>query len=370
MYGVQSHPPNGNDSDDDKITSFDESFVEDEPKPPIDESRTKSQVADENEPQIQQNERRESLEGEAEVKKGFDDVAKTLDRVTPDGVANQSTSKMEPDLDSSCNPPSPYLITLQGNEDNLIHSLDKQEVLIGSDVTDFKLMAPDILRHHCVIKKRLEIVFSEKGNDEAVKRWIVTINPLNPVAEVRINGGRISSKHALQHGEMVSVGKHHLFMFKDPSSHINLSSLVNLSYLQSTRDSDNCSTEAHGSNTSLNTALSPRIQPQETAKLLEQIETLLNYRADNEDEILKTIFNYVKNFDNPPQKQVLFPATLLCHCIFHSCLNFDLQLKNDVLLKIASTMQTLVLVSLEKQKKVYHYIEYKVIFTCYRNTCF
>ena len=291
---------------------------------------------------LQQNDAKQS---KATMDNPLNEVIKSLDRVTPDGVVSQAKSKLDSTADSShSTPPCPYLITLQGNEDNLIHSLDKQEVLIGSDVTDFRLVAPDVLHHHCVIKKRLEIVFSEKDDFEAVNRWCVTINPLNPSAEVRVNGGRISSKHALQHGEMLSVGKHHLFMYKDPSSQINLSSLVNLSYLKTNADSDNCSTEAHGSSTSLNQASSPRDDEKDTAKFLNHIETLLNYHVENEDKILQDIFHYISNFDNFPNKLVLFPATMLCHCVIHSSLNFDSQAKTDLLLKIASTMQTLVLV--------------------------
>ena len=346
LHSVSRLPLAGSESEDEKITSFDDSFVHDDQAKTCDKNLKYQQLPDRHDKvasQINTIERKND-ENKTSADSSVCDVIKTLDRVTPDGVA----SKVETATDtiSPSSPPSPYLITLQGNEDTLIHSLDKQEVLIGSDVTDFKLVASDVQRHHCVIKKRLEVVFSEQDNYEAVKRWSVTINPLNPAAEVRINGGRITSKHSLQHGEMLSVGKHHLFMYKDPSSHINLSSLVNLSFLQANRDSDNCSTEAHGSNTSLNTAVSPRNQADEPPKLTDHIKTLLSYPVEREDEILQDIFNYISNFDNNPHKQdVLFPATLLCHCIVYSCLNFDLRTKNDLLLKVASTMQTLVLVS-------------------------
>jgi len=342
----------GSESEEDKITSFDESFAREDDSfcdtshnsqqhLHNQENNSSSQIS------VQQS---DASSSKATKDDSFSDVMKKrtipLDRATPDGVSSKSKSKDEPAVEpsSSSNPPCPYLITLQGNEDNLIHSLDKQEVLIGSDVTDFKLVAPDVLHHHCVIKKRLEVVFSEKDNFESAKRWCVTINPLNPDAEVRINGGRVTTKHSLQHGEMLSVGKHHLFMYKDPSSHINLSSLVNLSYRKTSVDSDNSSTKAHGSNTSLHLISSPHNERKEIPKLLDFIETLLNYRVEHEDEILQDIFNYISNFDNPPNKVVLFPATLLSHCVIHSSLNFTRQAKTDLLLKIASTTQTLVLV--------------------------
>ena len=330
---VSIEEPNHCESDDDKVTSFNLSSAE--------ECRSYSPMS------MAASDRRNF--DVMKIKNHQQDKVRRgnslFERVMPDGGTADTANddeKAERKLTKS-GPPYPYLITLQGNENNLIHSLDKPEVLIGSDVTDFKLEAPDVIRHHCVIKRKLEMDFSNLENQNEIKRWCVTINPLYSSGEVRINGGRITNKHNLQHGELISIGKHHLFMFKDPSSHVNLSSLVNLSF--NNKDPDNCSTEAHDSTTSLNAVGYPDEKDPRSAGL---VETVLNYKIEDEDEILRTAFNSQADFDNLPHCLALYPATVICHCIIHACLNFNLQHKNDLLLKIASTLQTLVLVSCYK----------------------
>ena len=269
---------------------------------------------------------------------------KLIARVTPDGNdtrINYDDQTPQPSTEGfSC----PYLITLQGNEENLIHHLDKTEVLIGSDVTDFKLVASDVLPHHCIIKTRMEILTSENENNDAVKRWYVTINPLNPAAEIRLNRSKIVSKHTLQHGDLISIGKQHLFMYKDPSSHINL---INLSFTNSNHNSDNCSPESQGSSRSINCL---GYSNPKTLLWKGNIVTRLNYRHEKESEILEQIFNCINDFDTVPSHYSHIPAILLCQCIEHACLNFDFQQKNDLLLKIASTLQSLLLVSCDQNR--------------------
>ena len=221
---------------------------------------------------------------------------------------------------------------------------------------DIKLVAPDVSSHHCVIKKRLEVVFSEKENYETIKRWCVSITPLQTSSDIRINGSKISAKHPLKHGEMVSIGKHHLFMYKDPSCHLDLSTLVNLSYLTSNKDGDNSSTEAHGSNTSINSLSSPHNKS--TRKVSDLIETLINFESEQQNGILDEIFHLAYDVNDSTYKHA--PANLLCHCILHSCLNFPLQTKSDLLLKIASTLQTFVLVSL----LLYSVHDYAYLYAC------
>lgn len=297
-------------SDNDMITSFEQST-----------SRTFSRQHDVN----------------ATDKTSLSDHNDSANRMRPDGNADLMDPNDKTILTTDGSPPSPYLITLQGNEENLIHHLDKNEVLIGSDVTDFKLLAPDVSAHHCVIKKRLEFFLSEDNNCDIIKRWCVSINPLSSTAEVRINRNRINSKHALQHGDLISVGKQHLFMYKDPSSHINL---VNMSFTGSNQDSDNCSTEAHGSHTSLNS-----IGCSDPPKSI--ITTHVNYLSENKEEIVDEIFKFVDENETVRSHHCNIAATLLCQCIEHACLNFNLQQKNDLILKIASTLQTVVLVSVD-----------------------
>ncbi|CAK8690007.1 unnamed protein product [Clavelina lepadiformis] len=268
---------------------------------------------------------------------------------TTGGVENSSkdsnmttmTNKKD-EVKSLDSPPAPYLITLQGNENNLIRTLNKNETLVGSDVTDICLEASDILRHHCVIKRRLELLFSESRNYEAVKRWCVTITSLDSEAKVTVNGQKISVKHTLQHGELIAIGKHHIFMYKDPSSDINLNNVVSFSFSKK-RDQQQIEIKHPEASDLAKASASLRTTTDKEPEYLDFIKTDLPYQLSSEDRVLALIFDCVGDLTDLSPERLLAPATLLCQCIVHSCLNFHLGHKNELLLKIGSNLQSIVL---------------------------
>jgi len=77
------------------------------------------------------------------------------ERVNPDGSSDVHSSPTD-SSGGTIHPSTslPYLLTLQGNEEGLIHFLNKDEIFVGSDVIEFKLTAPDMHSQHCVIHRR------------------------------------------------------------------------------------------------------------------------------------------------------------------------------------------------------------------------
>ena len=261
----------------------------------------------------------------------FDKSKKSLfsDLVPSSWLGSSMEERLKPEcqLDSSANsdtnlnphpppPPPPYLLTLQGNEDVLVHTLKKSETLLGSDVVDFKLIASDILRHHSVIKRELKEKPADGIEDNSRKYWCVTIAPLQRKAEVRVNGKKIDGPQTLKHDDLVSVGKHHLFIYKDPFSQscitpVKLSVKPNHAIsMTPSNDSD----IFYDINKSKALPTVPRKN--------NNIKAPFSYSLEEESHVFQLIFDAFEVWSTFPTDHVLTPATLLCHCVFHSCLNF------------------------------------------------
>ena len=239
-------------------------------------------------------------------------------------------------------PPYPYLLTLQGNEDVLIRSLDSPEIAVGSDVTGFKLTGRGILDHHCVIKKDLEVVFSESNNHEVRRQWRVTITPTSPEAEVLLDGLRITSAETLHHGTLVGIGQRHLFAYKDPSHHMtpsNVQCSLKKSYssiTSSLKDSipgSNRTRDSNSSHSSSKSSASSRNQI---------IKTCLNYSANRQTWVVNLIFSSFRHWETFPVQESLAPGILMCHCVVHSCLNFDVEQKKELLKTMSNNLQDVV----------------------------
>lgn len=280
-----------------------------------------------------------------ENKKSFIDCTSVVDfsseeRLMPDGHSDSFTNQKSPDHLSAPNLSSPYLLTLQGNEDVLVHSLEKRKTLLGSDVVDFQLVASDVRPHHCVIKRDLEIFFPEENSFKTQKRWLVTITPLNKEAEVRINGKTLNSDHILKHGELVSIGKRHLFMFKDPSSIARLKQ----SRLPAQQSSATLLVAPDSSTDSIqNKTIKQNFVGTKSMK------TIFNYSPEDEDKVFQLIFERFSNWETYQVEEVLTPANILCHCVFHSCLNFPPLQTSSSFEKVIKSIKTIV----EVRKKVF-----------------
>ncbi|XP_013404586.1 ras-associating and dilute domain-containing protein isoform X2 [Lingula anatina] len=135
---------------------------------------------------------------------------------TPTDDYNDSTKPLEFSwLDS--HPPTayPFLITLRGYnmlQDSLVYPLAEQVVMIGRGTddarkTDISLHAPDVSLQHCWMIR----------NPTPSESDIVSVDPLAD-AFVAINNCPVSSLTNIKQGDLLSIGEHYVFLFKDPTT--------------------------------------------------------------------------------------------------------------------------------------------------------
>lgn len=116
----------------------------------------------------------------------------------------------------------PYLLLLRGSgvsEDYLLHRLDEDVLIIGKPTLgqrhpDIPLYSEDIHSQHCQIYKRLggdneSIPESDDGMDQ------VFIEPFSDSA-VLVNGQLVTETALLCPGDLVQIGTHYVFLYKDP----------------------------------------------------------------------------------------------------------------------------------------------------------
>lgn len=111
----------------------------------------------------------------------------------------------------------PYFLTIQSYDtqhDSVLHTISRTTSIIGrsedEDKCNIRLYAPDVLAQHCWVCQ----VYDEENETEYK---CISLAPF-PGAEVRINEEDITQKTNIKAGDIITLGQHYIFLFKDPTS--------------------------------------------------------------------------------------------------------------------------------------------------------
>ncbi|XP_056871822.1 ras-associating and dilute domain-containing protein-like [Takifugu flavidus] len=245
----------------------------------------------------------------------------------------------------------PYFLLLQGynhRQDFVIYLMSGTSTIFGRCrehchgededrlKVDILLYAPDVLPQHCCIR-RLDNVQSPSGDH---RKTVTMLKPLHG-APVTRNGFNLQEEVELNPGDLVGLGNHYLFMFKDPTS--------SSGWLQTppwmTRLCPNTKACLACGSTVAEKRLwrKPFVPPWRDVK---GAEVLLSYELEQEDRVLQEILTSLDPSGDEPK---LTPAFLLILCIQHSAATFQLTQFRQLLLRIASQIQ---LITWEKTKEL------------------
>ena len=245
---------------------------------------------------------------------------------------------------------SPYLLLLKGcsnnHDDFLYYRLDEQLVLVGRTVNqlddqspDIVLFAPDVLPKHCTLSKRVETSAPNFEQEDYSVNFAIYLEPCKG-ADICINGAAVSSSCKLHPGDLVSFGKHYVFLFKDPSQVTDMS--MELTWFNNLK-------QFHKLQMSKFDKLNANFAdiPDEPSNRLR-----LSYKQRDEDDLLDIITNIV---DLLSDGYKLSPSYLLIMCIEHSArYHTELQTR-QLLIKISNAIQTIASVSLNAQLAIVGY---------------
>lgn len=200
---------------------------------------------------------------------------------------------------------------------------------------DILLFAPDVLPQHCCVKRLDSNSPTSTGKQ---KKTVTTLKPLHS-APVTRNGFLLKEEVELSPGDLVGLGKHYLFMFKDPTC--TSGSLSAPPWMTRLCPSSN-SCSSCGS-----TVTVKQFQRKPLASRwrdLEGTEASLSYELEQEERVLQQILDTVDPSGSEPK---LTPAFLLILCIQHSASTFELPHFRQLLLRIASQIQLLAWVKMK-----------------------
>ena len=232
-----------------------------------------------------------------------------------------------------------YLLLLRGYnnmDDILFHRLDEQVTVLGCNSSqleegrvDIVLDDPDLLNQHCTLTKLVEARGSDVDSLDYDVGFVVTLEPHHK-ANVLINGLAIRESVTLQPGDLISVGEHYLFLFKDPlqvaDRSLQLKWVSSLVYFheQGLKPVSQGGLAVNGVNNAHN-------------------RLSLAYQPEEEDRVLGEI---TRAMDPHMEGYKLSPAYLFLMCIEHSAHHHSEVETRKLLLKIANTIQTKASVSL------------------------
>ena len=231
---------------------------------------------------------------------------------------------------------TPYLLLLKGSsshDDFLYYRLDEQLALVGRTVhqlddqsPDIVLFAPDVLPQHCTLSKRVETSAPNFEQEDYNVNFAIYLEPCKG-ADICVNGATVSSSCKLHPGDLVSFGKHYLFLFKDPSQVADMS--MKLTWFNNLK-------QFH----KLQMSKSDRLDANAVVDITDEPSNKLrlSYKQRDEDDLLDMITNIV---DLVSDGYKLSPSYLLIMCIEHSArYHTELQTR-QLLIKISNAIQTI-----------------------------
>ncbi|NXC31837.1 RADIL protein, partial [Campylorhamphus procurvoides] len=232
---------------------------------------------------------------------------------------------------------SPHLLLLQGysqQHDSLVYLLNREQHTVGQRTQASKpsisLSAPDILPLHCTIRKL-------RPSRHRCEEKLV----LEPIAgaTISVNFAEVARTVVLRHGDLLSLGRYYLLLYKDPTKAqpLPMQTLLRLRALHPAVPEGHPVCGACGSllrekdPAAKKRGPSPAGGPRMPRRNLQ-----LEFEPAAEDVLLQRIMTLIEPGGDDHK---LTPAFLLCLCIQHSATNFEPGDFGQLLLKAAKMIQ-------------------------------
>ncbi|XP_066463798.1 ras-interacting protein 1 isoform X2 [Eleutherodactylus coqui] len=248
-----------------------------------------------------------------------------------------STDQIDLDFErlSQCliQPPSehPYFLLLQGynkDVDFVIYVMTRKKHLFGraekasrdkGPYVDTFLSAPDILPRHCCVWRL----------DSSTQKNIVRVRPYRG-ALVTHNGGVLQREAELHTGDLLGLGEHFLFMYKDPRV-----AQTRPAWLPQSWSTSGLS----GAFSCQMCGRSLQERQEAVQAYIESRDLILQYRSQEEDAVLREI---IEKSGNSKTEFKLAPAYLFSLCIEHSTRALDPGHFPKLVMKIATMTKEVV----------------------------
>uniref|UniRef100_A0A3P9KXJ0 Si:ch73-281f12.4 n=1 Tax=Oryzias latipes TaxID=8090 RepID=A0A3P9KXJ0_ORYLA len=272
------------------------------------------------------------------------------------GVEKEETESSDDNTTQySIHPPFdfPYFLLLQGyshRQDFIIYLMSGTSTIFGRCrehsngedeeqlKVDILLFAPDVLPQHCCVRR-----LDAQASSGEQRRTLTMLKPLHG-APVTRNGSLLKEEVELNPGDLVGLGKHYLFIFKDPTS--TSAPLHAPPWMARLFPDSDLKTLCLSCGSSVG-AKTPQRKPSPPRwRDLEGREAALSYQLEHEERVLQEIVDMVDPSGTEPK---LTPAFLLGLCLQHSASTFQLTHFRQLLLRIAAQIQ---LVAWEKTKEL------------------
>uniref|UniRef100_G3PNH4 Uncharacterized protein n=1 Tax=Gasterosteus aculeatus aculeatus TaxID=481459 RepID=G3PNH4_GASAC len=241
----------------------------------------------------------------------------------------------------------PYFLLLQGyshRQDFVIYLMSGTTTVFGCCrehcngedeerlKVDILLFAPDVLPQHCCVR-RLESSGPPSPGEH--RKTLTMLKPLHG-APVTRNGFLLKEEVELKPGDLVSLGKHYLFMFKDPTS--TSASVQTPLWMNPLCPNSDAKAASSCSSCGSSVAMTrPWRKPSPPRwRDLEGTEALVSYELQQEERVLQEVLDMLDPGGDGPK---LAPAFLLSLCMQHSACTFGLAHFRQLLLRIAAQIQ-------------------------------
>lgn len=197
---------------------------------------------------------------------------------------------------------------------------------------DVVLYAADILPQHCCVQ-HLDVPRSQA---EGSRRTSTLLKPLHG-GFVTLNGVQLKDEAELFPGDLIGLGQHYLFIFKDPTAPDVQHIPTWMASLSPPPSAAPCSARDSPVRRHRTNRRVPACWRDPDERVIS-----LTYELHQEDQVLKKILTIVDPSGPEPK---LIPAFLLCLCIQHSAASWEMSNFRKLLLQITNQIQLAMWVS-------------------------
>lgn len=202
---------------------------------------------------------------------------------------------------------------------------------------DVVLYAPDVLPQHCWVQH----MDFPRTQAEGSRRTATLLKPFHG-ASITHNGVQLKDEAELFPGDLIGLGQHYLFMYKDPTApdvQRIPTWMAGLSPPALASPCNPCGSSVTRHRTRRRVPACWRDPDQRVLSL--------TYELHQENQVLEKIITMVDPRGPEPK---LIPAFLLCLCIQHSAASWEMTNFRKLLLQIANQIQLAMLVGVNLER--------------------
>lgn len=260
----------------------------------------------------------------------------------------------------------PFLLTLRGcdvNRDSVFHVIENKTILVCNaqsclyDTPSIGLFSDDISAKHCYLHLKRTSHVKKSNSQKQLYNYCLEVE-CTSASNVKVNGYQVTRKTTIYSGDILAMGTHYLFLFKDLTAGHEIPLEISWLYSEDKHERREMIREENGiriaefqNNGNVSELMLDQNEMMEDSMSVSTMGSNMEssrdkfrfaFSREKEDELIIDIGAVVRqNYVDLP----LTPAYIYCMCVEYACRTYEAHQLKKLLLRILATVRENVSVS-------------------------